>query len=157
VTRSRKRRRTPGDVFKVALDQERAAFGLVLDEPLVAFFDLTRSAADVPGVEEIVASPIAFRIWVVNRPLIDGTWPIVGHVTVPSSLRERPWFFKQDPMSTKLSVLRTGAEEIEATPEQVAGLERAAVWDPRHVVDRLTDHFERRPNKWVESMKKLRP
>ncbi|WP_448115483.1 hypothetical protein [Mesorhizobium amorphae] len=32
------------------------------------------------------------------------------------------------------------------------GLECAAVWDPEHVVDRLRDPADGRPNKWVERL-----
>lgn len=44
-------------------------------------------------------------------------------------------------------------EIIRATKEECSGLERSAVWEPEHVEDRLIDHFENRPNKWVESLK----
>jgi len=33
------------------------------------------------------------------------------------------------------------------------GLERAAVWGPSHVEDRLRDHYAGRKNKWVESLR----
>lgn len=43
--------------------------------------------------------------------------------------------------------------ENPATPEECAVLERAAVWDPGHVEDRLRDHFAGQSNKWVESLR----
>jgi hypothetical protein len=152
MKRSRKVRRQVGDIVAVQLSEGRTAFGWVLAEPLLAFFDyFARGSA--PAVEDLVKEPIAFRIWVMNRAVTDGLWPIVGHVPPSPEALEAPWFFKQDPISRAVSILRTGTEEIPATKEQTQGLERAAVWDPRHVVDRLEDHFAGRPNKWVESMK----
>ena len=40
-----------------------------------------------------------------------------------------------------------------AIAEECVGLERAAVWEPEHVEDRLRDHFAGRSNRWVESLK----
>jgi hypothetical protein len=42
--------------------------------------------------------------------------------------------------------------EDTATRAACAGLERAEVWDPEHVEDRLRDHRAGRANKWVESL-----
>lgn len=117
----------------------------------MAFFDVSSDAGALPSVEEIVRYPVAFRVWVMNQPLVDGLWPVLGTVTVSEEQRAQPWFFKQDPISGKVTVGRTGTEE--RTPElgEVDRLERAAVWSTSHIVDRLRDHFAGNPNKWVES------
>jgi hypothetical protein len=157
MARKRKVRRTPGDVVAVPLGDGRRGFGLVLDEPLVAFFSVASSPGAEPRVDEIVRAPIAFRIWVTNQPIWDGEWQVVGHVAeIPPALREPPWFFKQDPISGKLTVGRTGAEELPPEPGQVDRLERAAVWSANHVVDRLEDHLAGRPNAWFESLRPKR-
>jgi hypothetical protein len=153
MNRKRRVRRTIGDVVEVPLGDEELGFALVLDEPLIAFFDLHCRRDSVPAVADIVRSALAFRIWVMNRAITHGVWPVIGHVSVPQAVLEPPWFFKQDPISKEVTVTKTGAEEIPPAPGQVDVLERAAVWDPEHVVDRLQDHFAGRPNKWVESLK----
>ncbi len=88
-----------------------------------------------------------------SQPIVDGQWPVIGKVAVPKELLVPPWFFKQDPISGKLAIGRTGTEERTPEPGQIETLERAAVWSAAHVVDRLRDYFDGRPNKWVESMR----
>jgi hypothetical protein len=147
--------RKVGDIVAIPLGEDRVAFGWVLEEPLIAFFDCSSDIKHVPSVQQLVQTPIAFRIWVMNRALAAGTWAVLGHAQVPDELAIPPLFLKQDRFSGKVTVTRTGAEE-EAVPkekEKWITLERAAVWDPDHVVDRLRDHFEGRPNKWVEAMR----
>jgi hypothetical protein len=49
-------------------------------------------------------------------------------------------------------IIYAGAEMRPATPEECAGLEPAAVWEPEHIADRLQDAFAGRPNHWLEEM-----
>jgi len=154
MSRKPKVRRTAGDVVAIPLGEGNdVGFGLVLDEPLVVFFDLRVNAEEAPPVEEIVRSPVAFRIWVMNKPIVDGTWPVIGRVSLSEPMKTKPWFFKQDPLSGEITIGRTGHEEFPAEPGQAERLERAAVWSAEHVVDRLKDCFSGRPNKWVESLR----
>lgn len=65
---------------------------------------------------------------------------------------------KKDPISGECSIYWTDAVsskfgEIPALLEECENLEVAAVWDAHHVEDRLRDHFDGRPNEWVESMR----
>ena len=127
----------------------------IRDSPLVAFLDHSFVTGSAPAAETLIWHTVLFRIWVMRKALTCGQWPRIGRVDVPAELTSRPWFFKQDPISKALSLTRTGAEEIPATLESIAGLECAAVWSANHVEDRLRDHFAGRPNKWVKSSRKL--
>jgi Immunity protein 26 len=143
-----------GDVVAIPLgDSGQVAFGLVLEEPLIAFFDVSAKAGAEPSVGEIIRYPVAFRVWVMNQPIVDGLWPVLGKVDVPEELAVAPWFFKQDLFSGEITVGRTGFEERLPEAGEVDSLERAAVWSAVHVVDRLQDHFAGNPNKWVTSMR----
>jgi hypothetical protein len=156
MIRKRKTRRVVGDVVAIPLGDGRIGFGLVLECPLMAFFDVSAKVGEEPTVEEIIRYPVAFKIWVMNQPIVDGLWPVFGKVSVPKELAVEPWFFKEDPISGKISITKSGAEERFAKPGQVDNLERAAVWSAVHVVDRLRDHFKGKPNKWVEAMRPRR-
>jgi len=154
VNRKRRVRRKVGDVVSIPLEDNRVAFGWVLEEPLLAFFDYSCDTGAMPTIDEIIRKPISFRVNVMNYAVTRGRWTVIGHAPVPEKLLQTPWFFKEDRFSGKLSLTQVGAgDEIPATPEQCKGLERAAVWDPEHVEDRLRDHFAGRPNIWVESLK----
>lgn len=151
MSQKRRLRCAVGDVLRIPLGSEKFAFAWVLSTPLFAFFDYQQDGELSPAVDELVMQPIAFRIWVMDRAVGDGRWKRIGHAAVPSETALTPWFFKQDPISRDLSLTQTGAEEVPASPEECRGLERAAVWDPEHVEDRLRDHFAGMPNKWVQS------
>jgi hypothetical protein len=139
-----------GDVVSVPLGTEGSGFGLVLEEPLIAFFDLL--AQEAPPVGEIASRPVLFQIWVMTHAVTRGTWPVIGHVEVPSHLVERPWFFKEDRFTHQFTMVRDH-DEIPSDAETCSKLERAAVWDAAHVASRLSDHFAGRPNMWAESLR----
>jgi hypothetical protein len=153
MKRKQRLRRKLGDIVSIPLGEGRVGFGWVLGEPLMAFFDYSNDSDQIPSVEKISQAPLAFRIWVMNHALTEGIWPVIGHAPIPDELATPPWFFKQDPLSRKVSITQTGAEEMPAENVQCEQLECAAIWEPDHVVDRLRDHFAGRSNKWVESMK----
>ncbi|MCU0664005.1 MAG: immunity 26/phosphotriesterase HocA family protein [Myxococcota bacterium] len=154
MTQKRKIKRTVGDVIAIPLgDGIRFGYGLVLKEPLVAFFDFCCDSAREITADEVVLKPVAFKIWVMYQPIVDGTWPVIGNVDVPEHLKTQPWFFKTDPISKKTTVLKTGNEEFSPEPGQAETLERAAVWSAEHVTDRLRDHFDGVANKWVDLLK----
>jgi hypothetical protein len=88
-----------------------------------------------------------------NHSITSGRWEIIGNSPLDKDLQETPYFFKQDSIDkNKISLYKKG-EEIPALPEECVNLERAAVWEPGHVEDRLRDYFLNKPNKWVESLK----
>lgn len=145
----RSKRPDVGAVVEVPLGDGRRCFGLVLPSPRVAFFDLCASSDLKLEVEEIRSRPVLFQLLVMQRPLSMAEWPVIGEVPVEPALLEGPYFFREDPISGKLSISKDGVERIPATLAEVAGLERAAVWDAEHVVDRLKDHFAGRPCRWI--------
>jgi hypothetical protein len=146
-----KTRRKPGNVVQIDLGDGRAAFGRVL-ENTIAFYDVRFPPAI--SFEEVIRKPILFNIWVMDRAITNGEWPVVAHFPLENDLLIEALFYKKDPITGALTIYRDSTgEETQATKEQCEGLERAAVWDPHHVVDRLNDHFAGRPNKWVESMR----
>ncbi len=150
--RRKRVRRTVGSVVAIALGDGTYAFGRVLREPLIAFYDWKNPETD--DIEAIVSKPIAFTLWVMNHAVTRGTWPVIGQVPLTPDLLTEPLFFKKDPITKKLAIYRSSTgKEIPATRDECAKLECAAVWDPEHVVDRLRDHFSGRPNKWVEMMR----
>jgi len=149
--RTKKIKRTPGDVLRIDLGDGTYAFGRVLPST-IGFYDL-RTPENLP-VEEVVCRPILFQVWVMDYAVTKGDWPVIGHVPLTEELLEEPLFFKRDPITKQLSVYRgSTAEDRPATAAECRSLECAAVWDPEHVVDRLRDHSEGKPNKWLESMR----
>jgi len=143
----------PGNLFEVALPDGGLAYGMVIDFPLVAFFD--RRFTERPLIANILSCPTAFRIWIMRSCLKRTGWPVIGFAAVPEPLSEPPTFYKFDTVSHRFSTYRAQIE-IPATREECLGLEGAAVWSAVHVESRLDDHFAGRPNKWVEQLNPAR-
>jgi hypothetical protein len=141
----------PGDVVLIDLGDGASAFARVLEEPLMAFYGARYEGA--PRLNETVVAPVIFKVCVMNHAVTSGRWRVVGHVPLTEDLLDPPVFFKQDPVTGLLSTTTDGSDESPASLEEVVNLERAAVWDPEHVEDRLRDHFAGRTNKWVESLR----
>jgi hypothetical protein len=145
-------RRKQGDILLIPLGNEEYGFGRVLPSVLYAFYD-ARSPPNF-SIDEIIGRPILFKVCVMDYAVKKGIWKVIGNAPLTEDLLIEPWFFKKDPISGVLTLYRDSTgEEIPATRNDCEKLERAAVWDPEHVADRLRDHFTGRPNKWVMSMR----
>jgi hypothetical protein len=148
----KRQRRKEGDIVAIDLGDGTLAFARVLREPLLAFYDLRVRNQETPSIQEIVKRPVLWRIWVMNYAITGGRWKVMGNSPLEEALKREPTFFKQDPISGDVTLYRAETE-YPASIEECEHLERAAVWDPEHVEDRLRDHFDGRPNKWVESLR----
>lgn len=147
---NKKLKRRIGDIVKIGLEDGSMCFARVLEEPLVAFYDIKTNF--MPSIDEIMRSPILFKVWVMNHAITSGRWEVVGHQELDESLKKPVRFFKQDPISKEVCIY-LNSEEISATREECKNLERAAVWSPEHIEDRLRDYYSGVPNKWVESLR----
>jgi hypothetical protein len=152
--------RAPGRVVRIDLGDRRCAYGRQLLGPSVEFYDRLGTAGEAVDLLDVVSWPVAFTIWVMKYAFRrrDG-WELLD--VVPLTDEERAVVdrrAKQDPISRAFSIYWSDPVagtfgETPATAQKCAGLEVAAVWDPGHVEDRLRDHFDGRPNKWVESIR----
>ena len=152
--------RAPGRVVRIDLGEGRCAYGRQLLDPNVEFYDRAGTTGEDVDLLEVVASPVAFTISVMKYAFRrHGGWELLD--VVPLTDEERAvvhrWA-KQDPINRTLSIYWSDSVagtygETPATAQDCAGLEVAAVWDPGHIEDRLRDHFDGRPNKWVESIR----
>jgi hypothetical protein len=79
-------------------------------------------------------------------------WEIIGNFPIDQSLAIPPKFFKQDVISKKFYIYND-AQDIPATKEECVGLERAAVWEPEHVENRLRNYFAGIPDPMTERLK----
>ncbi|WP_168454853.1 Imm26 family immunity protein [Sphingopyxis microcysteis] len=152
---NRKRRRKPGQILKIDLGAGIYALGIVLDEPLIAFFDQEFKEASAYEVERL---PVAFILMVMNNAVTSGRWDVLGMQNIPDRLSDKPKFCKQDPISGDLSIYQEIDElaphfERPAEPGECEGLETAAVWEAEHVEDRLRDHFAGRENEWEKQLR----
>lgn len=140
-----------GDVLSIPLEGGEQALALVLDDPLVAFYQVNEGLGGNPdAVQEL---PLLFKVWTERRALKSGQWPKVAHVNVLPENKEPPIFFMQDIGTGRLSITVDGSEGRDATFDECKGLERAAVWAASHIEDRIRDAYADKPCVWVDSMR----
>ena len=153
------RARTPGRVVRIDLGDGRCAYGRRLNGPSVEFYDRVDAYGESVDLLDLVASRVAFTVWVMDAAFRRGGWELLDVVPLSESERAKVEHrAKKDPITGECSIYWTDAVsgnfgEVPASLEECEYLEVAAVWDAHHVEDRLRDHFDGRPNEWVESMR----
>jgi len=139
-----------GDVLKIDLGNGVFGFGRILDSPLMGFYDL--QSREAVSIVDVVKSPMLFRVWVMNYAVKSDNWEILGNLPLEDALKVKPRFFKQDPLNKKYSIYYD-SKDTPAAREDCIGLERAAVWNPEHVENRLRNHFAGVPDPMTERLK----
>jgi hypothetical protein len=92
----KRQRRRAGDVVRIDLGAGFHTYARVLPNPSFAFYDCRLvGEASLP---EILASPILFRIAVMNHAVKTGRWPVIGHEPLNGAILCLPPKFIQDPI-----------------------------------------------------------
>jgi hypothetical protein len=115
------------------------------------FYD-SRGTIDLLA-EQVINQPILFFAAVMDSAIKSGRWPIVAHLPLDGGLTPPPKFMQDRWNKSSFSIYLNSGEIKKATRKECQGLERAAVWDPEHIEDRLRDHYSGTGNKWVELLK----
>jgi hypothetical protein len=105
------------------------------------------------SAEEIVQVKSLFKVMVMDRAIKSFRWPVIGHVELPPVWLHPVKFYKQDALHPeRLFIKWSDGTEIPTDLQGIERLEKAAIWDPEHVEDRIMDHFAGRPNRWLKSL-----
>jgi len=138
-----------GAYIKIPLGNSCYSLARLLKSPNVAFYDDVYKENDEVSFGQ---RKIAFITCIYTDIIKKGEWIILMEQTLEPELRVAPKYFKQDPITKDYFIYQDGIE-IPCDKEDCNNLERLAVWDSRHIVDRLNDLRTGQPNKWVESLK----
>lgn len=133
-----------GTYLQIPLSDNSFAYGRVLEEPYMAFFNYQ---TDNPSTDmDIIDSkPILFKLAVRYRD--QKRWDFIGNRALQGELKKPIVSFMQDLADFKKCVIfDSSGVEREATPEECIGLERAEVWDQHHIEQRLLDTFQGQTN-----------
>ena len=140
-----------GSIIKIELINGTFCFARKLKNPLYAFYDINTKDT-IPPLEEIIASNILFKIWVMDRVISSNRWIKIGKLDLEDELYKPVTFCHQNALNKKVYLYINGEKSI-TTKEECNKFERTAVWEPEHVEDRLRDYFSGENNKWVESLR----
>jgi hypothetical protein len=147
----KRQRRRAGDVVRIDLGAGFHTYARVLPQASFAFHDCRLvGEASLP---EILASQILFRIAVMNHAVKTGRWPVIGHEPLKGAMLIRRQKFIQRPINKTIFRDYENGAIPAAAREQYRGLERASVWEPEHVEDRLRAHYAGNVNHIVELLK----
>lgn len=147
-------RRKEGSFVEIELSNGKYSYGRILKNASFAFYEIFANNKIV-DINNIKDKNILFTIAVYNHAITKNRWKIIGFLDIEDKLRTLPMKFIQDAINpTQFEIYNPNTGEIKsAQKNQCLGLERAAVWEPEQVEDRIIDHFEGIPNKWFESLK----
>jgi hypothetical protein len=143
-------RRIVGAVLRVPIGEGIQCLALTLPEADFAFFGPAALVDDASA--NLFSHPVLFRVAVHKSAWSTGRWSRVARVEVPQDLLAPLPKFIQDPLNASKFELYVGGEIRPAIRAECEGLERAAVWEPEHVEQRLRDHLAGVPNVWVEQL-----
>ncbi len=148
----KRQRRILGGILKIDLGDGTFSFARVCREPLIAFYDI-RSSVVLPH-EYILKRKILFRIGIYNYSITHGIWELIGKAPLEESLKEKPQFYRYDPLVGKYYFYVDGTNnDIPTTWEECNSFECASVWEPGAVEQRLRDYFDGRPCWYLECEK----
>jgi hypothetical protein len=134
----------PGTFVRIPLADGSFAYGRVLSNPYMAFYNYSTTEPS-SDLDEISAKPVLFTQAV--RLLGYDRWANIGNRELGGEVAKPVVRFMQDLADfRKCTIFDSEGMERPATPEECIGLERAAVWDPHQIERRLLDTFMGRPN-----------
>ncbi|MGF1845409.1 immunity 26/phosphotriesterase HocA family protein [Vibrio clamense] len=135
-----------GKVVEIPLENGYFGYGLILNEPVVAFSKQVFSKPQQDFIS-LFDGPV-FCIWVMKLALGEQGWNKVGKLEDHALFHSHQKFYKFDLISKKFSIY-SGAQETSAEKSECLELECAAVWDREHVEDRLLSLSEGNECKWT--------
>ena len=146
----KRQRRTIGSIVEIPIEQYRIHAQILPDCDMV-FFD-TKNVIN-PNIEEILASKVLFRVAANDDAILDGYWVKVGKAELKEEFSKPVPKFVQDALNKEKFEIYLGGESRPATRKKCEGLDRCAVWAVNHIEDRIRDHYNNKPNVWVEQMR----
>ena len=133
-----------GTFWRIPLQDGTFGYGRAITDTYMAFYhyQTTEPSSDL---DEIERQPVMFkqalRLFDTDGWVMLGRRPLEGEVARPVvTFMQRLGDYK------KCRIFDSAGMERSATPEECVGLERASVWDARHIAERLLDTFMGRPN-----------
>lgn len=147
----KKQRIIIGSILEINVENNYYVYAQVLGKANYAFFDY-RTTNQLKDFTVLLDKPILFIASVYNDVVTQGHWLKVGKLELREDLEILPMKFIQDALHSdrfELYDSNTG-ESKPATKDQIKGLERAAVWEANHIVDRIRDHYNGVPCIWLQ-------
>lgn len=148
-----KRKVNIGDIVKVPFDNGYFTYAQFLTDTMYSFYDCKR-LEDTDVICSILNRKVLFTVSVDNSAVSNDGWSIIGSCEIPDHSKENPSLFQEEiALSGKKPTYLIYKDGISrrAKRKECIGLEYFFVWDAKSIEERLRDHYEGRPNRFVES------
>lgn len=130
--------------MRIRLADGTFGYGRLLELPYVAFYNYRTTEPSV-DLETIASQPILFKQAVRTSGLKQ--WQQIGKRDLEGDAAKPVITFLQDLLDFRdCTIFDSAGAERKASPDECAGIERAAVWEPHGIENRLLDTFMGRPN-----------
>lgn len=147
-----RQQRTVGAIVEIPFESGKKSYARILGEASFAFYDYVNTGENVV-LTDIIARPILFIVAVYNDAVTRGGWQKIGRIPLEPALETLPLQFIQDGLDENIFRIYDNGIIRPASRAECVGLERAAVWEPRHVEQRLSDYYNGRPNELEVEMR----
>lgn len=138
-----------GEFVAIPID-DAFGFARLARKLRTALYDLRLPS--VPSLEQIERAPILCTIGAVPIAMASKRWKVIGQKPLEQALLAPVKVFRHPQGSSYVDIYEEGEFKPYAG-EDLTKMECLAAWEPRHVEERLRNHFAGRPDPTTESSK----
>jgi hypothetical protein len=144
-SKGKRQKITPGSILKIDLGNGYHSYSRIVTSTSFAFYDC-KTKDDISDLHRIISFPILFITTIYSDTITKGIWSIIGKLPIEEALSKEPPRFIQDPIHPDKFRIKNYQlnTQTPASFEECIGMERACVWEPHAIVERLNDYFENR-------------
>lgn len=144
-----------GSLLRVDLPDSVCAYARVLGQSQVAVYAIhTKADESLASYDDVYRSNILFVVTVRKTAWSRSNWKVVDVRALESSLLAPRKYFLKDKASGKFFVYSShDGSQVPASFEECQSLEAAAVWEPSHIEERISDAIAGRPSLLVDRLK----
>ena len=138
----KRQRERAGAILEIDIEGLYYVYAQIVYTKQCVFFDF-RSNEHLTDLSLLHNKPVLFVASVYSYIITRGYWPIIGMMPIREEFREMPDEFihhRFDKQEFERYNPNTGSI-TPSTWDECKELERAAVWDHHHIVDRIRDHY----------------
>lgn len=146
----KRQQETVGSIVQIHINDEFYVYAQILPHGLLAFFDY-KSDTELSDLNVLKIAKILFITSVYKYVITKGIWLKVGKIPIREDLQVLPLGFIYDRISKKFFTYNPETGESAPTTIDVArNLERVAAWDDKQIEERIKNHYDGIPCKWMQ-------
>jgi Immunity protein 26 len=143
-----------GSIFKIPLENQRFAYGRILDEQIAVYDFINPINKDDPDLELITQQPVLFYVFIYHSVITEGYFEIIGFIKLTQEEIEKiPPYFNQDSININACVIFYQDARVpayKANAQDCIGLENACLYDFKDIKKRIEDYYAGNKNNFVE-------